>query len=369
MKRSTGARCLIAMTAVSLVAAGCSSKAAKVASASSSSASSSSSSSASSSPPVSAGSSPPVSAGSSSTSAGAGITIGVSFDLLNAVRQAEKTGIQNAAQAAGDKVIFDVADSSAQKQASQIQDLIQTSKVDAIIAIAQDGQLITSSISLAKANHVPFIEIDRGVADQNDATFQITSNPIADGGLAAQEFISGARATPLKVLELVGALTDQNAIGRRDGLNAGLKGVANVTITSQVPTNWDPAQALDGTSNALQKDPSINAIFIPSDFLLPSVQSALTSAKRLAPIGDPKHVFIVTIDGDPNGCAAMRAKTIDADIATLVGDFGTQAVAAADSAHAGKTVDPPSVQIPGLPLNQANFSTTNAKVWGCAPGA
>ena len=147
-------------------------------------------------------------------------------------------------------------------------------------------------------------------------------------------------ARPLKVLELVGGLTDQNAIGRRDGFNAALKGNANVTIVSQVPTDWDPSKALDGTSNALQKNPGINAIFIPSDFLLPSVQSALTAAGRQAPIGDPKHVLVVTIDGDQNGCAALKGKTIDADIATLVSEFGKQAVDAADNAVAGKTGQP-----------------------------
>ena len=294
------------------------------------------------------------------------VTVGVSFDLLNATRTAEKNAIQQAATAAGYKVVFDVADSDAQKQASQIQDLIETQHVSAVIAIAQDGQQISASISLAKAHDVPFITIDRSVADQSDIAFQITGNPTADGKLAAAQFTAQAAKTPLKVLELVGGLTDQNAIGRRDGFNQALNGAANVSIVSQVPTNWDPTQALNGTSNALQKDPSINAIFIPSDFLLPSVESALTSAGRMAPIGDPKHVFIVTIDGDQNGCKAINNKDIDADVATLVGEFGKQAIAAVTSSVAGKTVDPKSVTIPGLTLNQADYSTTSSQVWGCA---
>jgi ABC-type sugar transport system substrate-binding protein len=298
--------------------------------------------------------------------AGKPVTIGVSFDLLNATRTAEKNAIEQAAAASGDKVVFDVADSDAQKQASQIQDLIQARHVSAIIAIAQDGQQISASISLAKAHNVPFITIDRSVADQSDIAFQITGNPSADGKLAATQVLDAAGKTPLKVLELVGALTDQNAIGRRDGFNQALAGAANVSIVSQVPTDWDPTQALDGTANALQKDPGINAIFIPSDFLLPSVESALTSAGRLAPIGDPGHVFIVTIDGDQNGCKAINDKDIDADVATLVGQFGKQAIAAVTSSLAGKAVDPKTVTIPGLTLDQADYGTTSPQVWGCA---
>ncbi len=293
-------------------------------------------------------------------------TIGVSFDLLNAIRQAEKTSIQSAAQAAGYSVVFDVADQDAQKQASQIQDLIATQKVDAVIVIAQDGQQIAASASLAKARNVPFLAIDRSVADQQDVTFQITGDPVADGKAVAAEFLAAAKAKPLKVLELVGGLTDQNAIGRRDGFNAALAGQPGITIVSQVPTDWNPTQALDGTSNALQKDPTTNAIYIPSDFLLPSVQSALTSAGKLAPIGSAKHMFMVTIDGDQNGCKAMRAKTLDADIATPVADFGKQSVAAITTALGGQPVTPKTVQAKGLTLDQANYAATSAQVWGCA---
>ncbi|MFE4369783.1 sugar ABC transporter substrate-binding protein [Streptomyces sp. NPDC056835] len=293
------------------------------------------------------------------------VTIGVSFDLLNAIRQAERSAIEKSAEAAGYEVVFSVADKDAQKQTSQIQDMIHTRQVDAVIAIAQDGQQIASSIALAKARKVPFIAVDRAVADTADTTFQITGDPVTDGTLAAAEFTGAARTEPLKVLELLGALTDQNAIGRRDGFNAALKGSPKVTVVSRVPTNWDPSEALDATSNALQKNPSINAIFVPSDFLLPSVQSALTSAGRLAPVGDPEHVFVVTIDGDQNGCEAVRQKTIDADIATPVGEFGEQAVGAIATALEGKTVAPRTVRSKGLPLNQANHATTSARVWGC----
>ena len=294
-------------------------------------------------------------------------TIGVSFDLLNAIRQAEKSSIENAATAAGYSVVFDVADQDAQKQASQIQDLIQTQKVDAVIVIAQDGQQIAASASLAKAHNVPFLAIDRAVADQQDVTFQITGDPVADGKAVAAEFIDGGED---QAAEGPGAgrrpdRPERDRPARRIQRRA-RRASPNITIVSQVPTDWDPTQALDGTSNALQKNPTINAIYIPSDFLLPSVQSALTAAGRLAPIGDPKHVFMVTIDGDQNGCKAMQAKTLDADIATPVGDFGKQAVAAITTALGGEAVTPKTVEAKGLTLNQANFATTSSQVWGCA---
>jgi hypothetical protein len=62
----------------------------------------------------------------------------------------------------------------------------------------------------------------------------------------------------------------------------------------------------------------------------------------------------------------MRAKTLDADVATQVGEFGKQAVAAITTALGGKTVGQKAAQVKGLTLNQAGFATTSARVWGCA---
>jgi len=75
---------------------------------------------------------------------------------------------------------------------------------------------------------------------------------------------------------------------------------------------------------------------------------------------------MVTIDGDQNGCKAMRAKTLDADIATPVADFGKQSVAAITTALGGQPVTPKTVQAKGLTLDQANYAATSAQVWGCA---
>jgi len=307
--------------------------------------------------------SPGTTSGGNSPSANDKLTIGVSFDQLNEIRQAELDGIKAAAKEKGDTVVFVSADQDAQKQSTQIQDLIETKKVDAVIAIAWNMDQINSSIALAKAKNVPFIAMDRAPADQVNIAYQITGDPVADGKLAAQQMLDSGK--DLKVLHLLGALTDQNAVGRRDGFIEALKGQSKVQIVAEVPTEWDPVKALNGVSNALQKDPGINAIFAPSDYLLPSVESALKSAGREANVGDAAHVFLVTIDGDPNGCKAMAAKSIDADIATDIATFGAQAVKAAHTAVAGGTVDPKIVQLAGLPLTQANFADTKAKIWGC----
>jgi len=307
---------------------------------------------------------PTVAPSAAPTAACSPITIGVSFDLVNDIRTAELNAIKAAATTCGDSIDFVSADQDAQKQASQIQDLVQSKHVGALIVIAQNNDQIAASIALANTAGVPFIAIDRAVTGAGTVAYQVTGDPVADGKLAAQEALAQS-GTPV-IIQLVGALTDQNAVGRRDGFTAGIT-AAGKTVSAEVPTDWDPAKALDGTANALQANPNINTIFIPSDYLLPSVQSALDAAGRLKPVGDPKHVFLVTIDGDPNGCKAiLNTKTLDSDIVTPIGDFGKNAVAAAHTAHSGGKVDPATASVAGFAINQANAATTKSTTWGCA---
>ncbi len=291
-------------------------------------------------------------------------TIGVSFDLLNEIRKAELKGIQDYAAQRNVKILSSVANNDASLQAQQIQNFI-SQHVNGIIAIAQNSDQIVSSIRAANTAGIPFAAIDRAPSPGGQLVAQVTGNPVADGGLVAA-YMSSLPAHQ-NVLLMVGALTDVNAIGRRDGFKQSAAGNSNLKIVQELPTNWDPATALNGVTNALQAHPEINAIYDPSDYLLPSVVSALKSTGHFYPVGDPKHVTVVTIDGDNNGCAALKNKWIDADVATIVSSFGPSAVDAILAANLSTTTTTEKVvQIDGLTLSQQNFTATQAKVWGCA---
>jgi len=300
---------------------------------------------------------------SSAAKGSATVTIGVSFDLLNQIRKAELAGIKQYAATKHVKIIFSVANNDPNQQAQQIQNFI-SQKVSGIIAIAQNSDQIVSSIRAANRAGIPFASIDRAAGKGGKLVAQVTGNPLADGAKVADYM--GSLHKPLNVLLMVGALTDANAIGRRDGFKSEAKRFSNIKIVQELPTNWDPTTALNGVTNALQAHPEINAIFDPSDYLLPAVVSSLKTAGKLALVGSAKHMAIVTIDGDNNGCGALRRKWIDADVATLVGNFGPRAIdaiLAAGVTHAPKTK---VVEVPGLTLSQQNFATTHSKVWGCA---
>jgi ABC-type sugar transport system substrate-binding protein len=288
-------------------------------------------------------------------------TIGVSFDLLNQIRKAELTGIKQYAAKKHVKILFSVANNDANQQSQQIQNFI-SQHVTGVIAIAQNGDQIVSSIRAANRAGIPFATIDRAPGKGGTVVAQVTGNALGDGAKVARYMCSLHK--PLKVLLMVGALTDANAIGRRDGFRSAAKSCSTIKVVQTLPTNWDPTTALNGVTNAFQAHADINAIFDPSDYLLPAVVSALKATHHFYPVGNANHVAIVTIDGDNNGCYALRTKWIDADVATQVGKFGPSAIDAI-LAHASNAK---VVKVPGLTLSQQNYKTTHSSVWGCAYG-
>ena len=294
------------------------------------------------------------------------ITIGVSFDQVAPIRTPELAGIEAQARARGVKVIYENADDDPETQASQIQTLIETDHVNAVIAIADNATEINGSIKLANESNVPFIAEDRApvLKPGLKLAFQITANPVLDG-LHAGEALVAAAPKPIYALDLIGALTDTNAIGRRDGFVKALTGAKNAHIVASVPTDWLPSNALSGTENALQAHPNINAIFVPSDILLNAVLSALKQEKRV-PGTAPGDVTISSIDGGGNGCAAVKDGQDAADNATPIGQFGKYSVNAAIEAIEGQKISQKIMVLPGVELTRANFATVSKLTWGCA---
>jgi ABC-type sugar transport system substrate-binding protein len=290
------------------------------------------------------------------------LRIGVSFDLLNEIRRAELEAIRSEARRQNAVVTVVVANNSADEQRAQISGLITGHRVDAIIAIAQDREKIVPSIQEANRAGIAFIAIDRAPASGGTVDFQITGDPVADGQLAGR-YMAGLNR-PLTVLHLWGALSDENAVGRRDGFNQAVAGT-QVKVVSQASTNWDPQAAGAATTQALQAHPDLNAIFAPSDFLLPEVAAAVEKAGRSKPADQAGHIVIVTIDGDPVGCRALDQGLIDADVATQIGEFGKQAVTAAVRVLNHERVGPSVVKVPGLLLDRSSLATNRSQVWGC----
>jgi inositol transport system substrate-binding protein len=167
-----------------------------------------------------------------------------------------------------------------------------------------------------------------------------------------------------KAMVLIGDLGDINAIGRRDGFDAAVKEAPDtLEVVARVPTDWNQEKAQAGVVNALQANPDISFIFTSSDFLFPSIISALSSAGKYKKIGEPGHVLLGGFDGDATAYRMLREGYLDA---TGVQDvyFEVEAcVQAILDQRQGKPVQE-TIQDPGFVIHQGNLKEKAPRMWG-----
>lgn len=291
-------------------------------------------------------------------------TIGVSFDFSSPFRSAQKAAMEAAVAKAGFKLNFADANKDPQRQASQVDTMVSDGAA-AIIAIPYDIEAAVGLAQSAIASGVPFISMDQAPADINAVTFHIGGDPCADGKAAGEFFVEAAGGKPFKLLEIQGALFNDNGLRRSKCLNDAFADHPNIQVVAQVPSEWNPEKALTGTENALQAHPDLNGVYTPWNDGLQGVFSALKAKGRLVPAGDPQHVVAVSIDGTPLGCQAVRDGFLDLDIATPLGLMAERAVEVAAKAIEGQEPSTKSEYLPGLPYGVKDIKEKEAQVWGC----
>jgi ABC-type sugar transport system substrate-binding protein len=291
------------------------------------------------------------------------VTIGISFDKMVAFREGEKKFLDMAADELGVQLEYQVAEDDAQRQSQQVETLISQG-VDGIAVMPYDPEAIRADIEGAEGAGVAVTSFDQAPADLSWVRYHVGGDPLADGTAAAAEFVRIADGKPFKLLELQGALNSDNGIKRSRGLHEGLEGHDNITIVGQVPTDWAPEPALAGIENALQSHPDLNGIYLPTDGQIPSAFSALEAVNKLKKVGEPGHVAIVSIDGDPIGCKAVRDGLVDMVLATDVPTMTHNVLEQTLNAVNGDTVAETEF-LPGIAVTPDTIEDKADQVWGC----
>ncbi len=294
------------------------------------------------------------------------MTIGVSFETLQteywvAGFEAIKSELKKRDLA----MVEAIADGDANRQLEQINNFIARG-VDGIIAVPKDAKTIIPMIKAANAANIPIVLYNRP-ADKTDAksVAVIADNPGITKAtvvyMCEQAKKSGKK---YQALLLMGDLGDINAIGRRDGFEEAVKGNSdNIEVDARVPTEWNQEKALAGVTNALQAHPDINFIFTSSDFLFPSIISALKNAGKYKKIGEDGHVLMGGFDGDATAYQMLKDGYLDADGVQNVYFESEAAVQAVLDLKAGKLVAE-VIRDAGFVIHQGNLNELSAKMWG-----
>ncbi len=297
---------------------------------------------------------------------GGKITIGVAFETLQTEYWVAGFDAIKAELAKRDlNVLEAIADQDANRQLQQVKNFIAR-KVDGIILVPKDAKTCIPMIKAANEAGIPIVLFNRP-ADKSDARSVAV---VADNLKLTQETVSfmveQARKTghKHKAMVVLGDLGDINAVGRRDGFDAALKGQEDVVeVVARVPSEWNQEKAQAGVVNALQANPDISFIFTSSDFLFPSIVSALKSAGKYKKTGEVGHIILGGFDGDATAYAMLKAGYLDATGVQDVYFEAQAAVQALVDLRAGKHV-PELILDPGFVIHQANLAEKTPRMWG-----
>lgn len=214
------------------------------------------------------------------TNAGGGggkCTVGVSWNNYQEERWAkfDEPAIKDAVEAGGGEYVSNDAKSSAETQASNVENLISQG-ADVLIILAQDGTAIKPSVARALSGGVPVIAYDRLIEDPG--ALYITFDNVEVGRLEAQEIF---KAVPKgNYIIIKGNKADANADFLRSGYDDVIKDAVDsgdIKIVGETYTdNWDPAKAQTETEQFLTAaNNDVQAVLSENDGMAGGVVAAL----------------------------------------------------------------------------------------------
>lgn len=294
------------------------------------------------------------------------LRIGVSFETLQTpywVRSLEIMREELARQSVD--VVEAIADGDANRQLEQVNSFISR-RVNALIVVPRDAQTILPIIRAANNASIPIVLYNRSAAENAGPHVAVVADNrlITKNTVAAMLGEARKAGRKLKGMILVGDLSDANAINRQKGFDDALAEAPElVEMVARVPTEWNQEKALAGVTNAFQAHPDIEFLFTSSDFLFPSIVSALKSAGRYRKIGEEGHVIMGGFDGDAMAYQLLVDRYLDADGVQDVFLECRDAVTAATKLAAGEKVEP-VIRDEGFVIHQGNLQAEAHRMWG-----
>src|SRR5438105_6600955 len=214
---------------------------------------------------------------SAAASTAAACTVGVSWNNYQEERWAkwDEPAIKAAIAAGGGKYISNDAKSSAETQASNVDNLIsQGAKV--LVILAQDGTAIKPAVAKSIQNGVPVIAYDRLIEDPK--ALYITFDNVLVGKLEAQAVFKAKPTGNYVVIK--GNKADANADFLRGGydqvIGDAVKSGAIKIVGETYTDNWDPSKAQTEMEQFLTANKNqVDAVLSENDGMAGGVVAAL----------------------------------------------------------------------------------------------
>jgi len=265
----------------------------------------------------------------------AGETIGYSAPFLMAqfevVLQDQTVA---AAKAAGLDVLSPTnADQDSGKQITDVRNLIGAG-AKGLIVVANDSKAIIPALDFADSQKVPVVSIDIG-PDGGHVYAIVRADNIGMGRIACTD-MAKAIGDSGKVLSLQGSFASINGRERSEGFHDCItKEHPNIELIER-PTDWDATKQAAALQTVLAANPDLKGIFQQSDYALSATLNVLKTAGKDAKVGEPGHIYNISIDAGPQSLALVRSGDLDAEISQPLDGYAKYGVQYLLDALAGK---------------------------------
>ncbi len=301
-------------------------------------------------------------------------TIGYSVaTLANPFFQGMTKGVVDAVKAHPDLTLVNTsAQGDANTQATQIQDLINR-KVDALVINPINADAIIPIVKRANKAGIPVFTLDRGAACGDcQVNFLETNN--VELGKEGADFIAAQlkkRYGSVKgnVVDLEGLLGTTAGDAREAGFTKEMETLGKTNpglkVVARQEGAFDSEKSFNAMTQIMTANPQIDAVFNGNDDNAVGAMRAIRQANRFVPIGDPKHIVVIGIDGTEQALTAIRQGSLDATLSQNPLTMAAKSVSYVEQyLHGQKSAIPRHAYWPHLLLTKANIDSQQAKAYG-----
>jgi ribose transport system substrate-binding protein/inositol transport system substrate-binding protein len=206
-------------------------------------------------------------------------------------------GIKAEAEERGADLALLDANNDAQRQISQIENLI-AQKVDVLLVAAVDSDAIVPVLALAKEANIPLVGLNM-LINTDEEYYYSGPNDVQAGELEAQRLIDliGGRG---EIAILEGPIGQSAQVQRLEGNRNVLAKYPDVKVVAQQTANWSRAEALTLVENWIEAFPELDGIIGHND------EMALGAIQALEAKGIKNRIPVTGVDAIKDGCMAIR---------------------------------------------------------------
>jgi D-xylose transport system substrate-binding protein len=266
--------------------------------------------------------------------------VGVSWNNFQEERWAlrDEPAIQAVLDAAGAQYISTDAASSAEKQLSDVEQLI-TQGADAIIILGQDTDAIQPAVQAAVDQGIPVVAYDRLIEMDADGLYYVTFDNVEVGRIQARAILEAVPAGNYVFIK--GNSADPNADflrgGQQEILQAAIDAGDIVNVGEQYTDNWDPAIAQRNMEQILtDNDNNVDAVVASNDG---------TAGGSIAALAAQGLDGVVAVSGQDADNAALNRVALGTQTVTVWKDARELGKAAAEVALAALAGEPEGLTV------------------------